>query len=170
MSPDFIFLTSWSLYCVLETLYLEYELYFNVFMLFRAMSSHMVLLTRFYLHCRVQTHHLENDVLRNARATGRRSTTPEPQNMTEAQTPMKGDVAPGKTDFAGTTEPKVLCLGDTYKCPLAGDPGRRRPVTESRGVRRIRRTDQSTDWGALSPGQAVDERRRCKHPSSGLSS
>ena len=72
--------------------------------------------------------------------------------MTEAQTPMKGDVAPGKTDFAGTTEPKVLCLGDTYKCPLAGDPGLRRPltelrgsVTESRGVRRIRRTDQSTD-------------------------
>ena len=70
--------------------------------------------------------------------------------MTEAQTPMKEDVAPGKTDFNGTTEPKVLCLGDTYKCTLAGDPGRRRAEPESSGVRRIRRTDLYTDWGALS--------------------
>ena len=88
---------------------------------------------------------------------------PGPQNMTEAQTPMKEDVAPGTADRSGTTEPQVLFLGDTYKCPLAGDPGRRRPEPESSGVRRIRRTDLSTDWGALSqqrqiPGHALHEK------------
>jgi hypothetical protein len=77
--------------------------------------------------------------------------------MTEAQTLMEEDVAPGTTDRSGTTEPKVLCLGDTYKCPLAGDPGRRRPGPESSGVRRIRRTDLYTDWGALSHAS----KRRC---------
>ena len=119
-------------------------------MLLRRMCSHMVLLTQFYHHCAFQTPirkkiiYLENDILRNARATGRRNTTPEPQNMTEGQISTEEDVAPGKTIFGETTEHKVLCIEYTNMCPLASDTRLRRPVTELCEARCLRCTVQFT--------------------------
>ena len=81
--------------------------------------------------------------------------------MTEAQTPMKEDVAPGTADRSGTTEPQVLFLGDTYKCPLAGDPGRRRPEPESSGGCQTHQTHRSVyGWGALSHPPRMRPRAR----------
>ena len=108
----------------------------------------------------------QNPVQRGRSAEGACNGTPEHDARTAEHDgstnphPMKEDVAPGTADRSGTTEPQVLCLGDTCKCPLAGDPGRRRPGPESSGVRRIRRTDLSTDRGALSHPPRMRPRAR----------